>query len=496
MQIRTSANAEKREIHDAIVIPFWKMAEAAIVDIEQFRDIILPPIAAGDFEGKEGEIVCLWSNKPEEKRLLLLGLGSKQAINAESLRRSWSQLVRFCRKQKIKTINLIMPFIETLPHTIATKAIVEGLFFGDYVFDALKSDQLKEEPTNHVELVTLITPEIHETEAIVKAVVKVMSAVWFARDLINGNADDVTPQYLAELASDLSQEHPRIQLESHSRSWIEEQGMGLLLAVSRASFRDPVFICMHYNGNPSSPDRTCVVGKGITFDTGGLNLKPTGSMEVQHSDMSGAAVALAVMKAVASLNLQINLSIVIPSCENAIGSMAYKPGNVYKGYSGKSVEITNTDAEGRLILADALAYAVKELSPSRIIDVATLTGAVEVALGNEVVGLFSNSDFLAEELFVCGQKTYERAWRFPLYDEYKEQLKSDVADIKNAASRSAGAILGAIFLQEFVGNTPWAHLDIAGCAYNKEAKRYLPKRATGIGVRLLVEYLENLEKKE
>ncbi|MBS0655680.1 MAG: leucyl aminopeptidase, partial [Verrucomicrobia bacterium] len=450
-----------------------------------------PPVAAGDFDAKEGDVVCVWSSSPEEKRLLLLGLGEKEKVTAERLRRAWSELTKFCRKQKIKTLNVLLPEIESLPRPIAARAIVEGLFLGNYVYDVHKL-----EPASLVEQITLIASDVHAIEEIVDKVTKVMAAVWLARDLCNGNADDITPQYLSQIAQEIAKEHPRAEAACHGRSWIEEKGMGLLLAVSRASCREPTFICMHYNGNPSSPDRTCLVGKGITYDTGGLSLKPMASMETQRIDMSGAAIALAVFKAVSALNLHINLSIAIPSCENAIGSMAYKIGDVYKGYSGKTVEVTNTDAEGRLILADAIAYAVKELPISRIIDIATLTGAVDVALGGEAVGLFSNSDFLAEELIASGQRTFERAWRLPLYEEYKELLKSDTADIKNASGRSAGAILGAIFLQEFVEDTPWAHFDIAGCAYNKEAKRYLPKQATAVGVRLLVDYLEHLEKKE
>ena len=268
--------------------------------------------------------------------------------------------------------------------------------------------------------------------------------------------------------------------------------MGLLLAVNRASSRDPTFMLIEYKGDPKAHDLTVLVGKGITFDTGGLNLKPTGSMESMKCDMAGAAAVLGVIQAAAALGIKKNITGVIAATENSIGSRSYKPGDVYCGYAGKSVEIGNTDAEGRLILADALAYAVKNLKPSRIIDLATLTGAVEVALGNEAIGLLSNHDVLADLLIRSGSSTGERVWRLPLYEEYKDLLKSDVADIKSTGGRTAGCITAAIFLHEFVGKTPWAHLDIAGTAYLNEAKRYQPKHATGVGVRLMLSLLESL----
>jgi len=235
-----------------------------------------------------------------------------------------------------------------------------------------------------------------------------------------------------------------------------------------------------------------IVGKGITFDTGGLNLKPTGGMETMKCDMAGAATVLGVIQAASMLGLKVNVTGVIASTENCIDAKSYKPGDVYEGYAGKSVEIGNTDAEGRLVLADALAYTEKNLKPTRIIDLATLTGAVEVALGNEATGLLSNNDALSDLIASCGGITGERVWRLPMYEEYKDQLKSDVADIKSTGGRSAGCITAAVFLHEFVGKTPWVHLDIAGTAFLNDGKRYLPKHATGVGVRLLISLLEKL----
>lgn len=267
--------------------------------------------------------------------------------------------------------------------------------------------------------------------------------------------------------------------------------MGLLLAVGRGSDKEPLLTMLTYTGNPKSREHTILIGKGVTYDTGGLNVKPTGSMESMKCDMAGAATVLGVLATVAALGLKLNVTALVPATENAIGSKSFKPGDVYVSHNGKSIEIGNTDAEGRLILADALSYAVKHLKPTRMIDLATLTGAMDVALGSEATGLFSNDDKLAEQLHKAGESTFERVWRMPLFPEYRDQLRSDIADLKNIGTRSGGSITAAYFLKEFVDDIPWAHLDIASTAYLNESKRYHPKFGTGIGVRLITELLES-----
>jgi leucyl aminopeptidase len=264
--------------------------------------------------------------------------------------------------------------------------------------------------------------------------------------------------------------------------------MGLLLAVNRGSMRDPAFILVEYRGNPGSSDVTALVGKGITFDTGGLNLKPTGSMETMKDDMSGAAAVLGAIRAAAALKLKVNILGAIPTTENSIGSKAYKPGDVYRSYSGKTVEIANTDAEGRLVLADALAYVQKHYKPSRIVDFATLTGAVVIALGEEASALFCNDEGFAAKLMDAGSRSAERLWRMPLYPEYKELMKSTIADLKNSGGRAGGLCTSAAFLSYFVKDVPWAHLDIAGTAFLSSPKHYHTTNATGVGVRMLVEF--------
>jgi len=499
MQIRTHVNADKRPEHSAVVMPFYKAKgpQPAVEYPERLLAHAHAPIAASDFTAKNGEVTWLWANEPE-KRIVLLGLGDKETQNSETLRRAFASLCRSCIEKKIASFSLFLPLYDEPVSDAFTKASLEGLYFESYSFDRHKDQEKK---SCKIEEVTLITPKHHKTSELVEDVHKIMQAVFFARDLVNENADIVTPDYLAECAKEIAQNAARITTHVYDKKWIENQKMGLFLAVSKGASSEPRFIHMQYKGNPTSNDHTVLVGKGITFDTGGLNIKSSGFIENQRKDMAGAAACMATLQAVSALELACNVSVVIPTCENAIGSKSFKPGDVQRSYSGKTVEVGNTDAEGRLILADALSYAVKNLNPSRIIDVATLTGSIVVALGSEAIGCFSNSDALSEELFHCGQKTHERIWRMPLYEEYQELLQSDVADIKNVgASRDAGATLAALFLQEFVksddsSEIPWLHLDIAGCAYNKERRRYWQKLATGQPVRLLVSYLEHLAKK-
>lgn len=268
--------------------------------------------------------------------------------------------------------------------------------------------------------------------------------------------------------------------------------MGLLLAVNRGSKIPPQLVVLKYNGNPKSKKYFAVVGKGITFDSGGMNLKPSGHMETMRMDMSGAAAALYTIKTVADLQLKKNVYAVIPLTENLISNSAYRPGDVFKSYSGKTVEIGNTDAEGRLILADALSFTEDKLNPDYIIDMATLTGACLIALGETVAALLSTDEKLAEMIKNASDKTGDKIWQLPLYDEFAENMKSDIADIKNISSdRNAGTIMGAIFLKNFIKDTKWAHIDIAGTAWYSKPRGYRPKNATGYGVRLVTEVIKN-----
>jgi leucyl aminopeptidase len=488
-------NLQNRKKSELLVIPFWKGKKFAELAAERWDEKLIDfdsPIDAKDFKGKEGETLFLYPKKALEKRVLLLGLGEKEKITVERLRRSFATLAKVCRQKRIQNLNVVVPVIQTLTEKDVARGIAEGLLLANYVFEKLKRHTVKDESAQLIKEVALVGLNKKLLSSLKKHV-EISHGVYLARDLVNGNADEITPQHLVEVAKNFAKKLPHVKAHILDKKRLEKEKMGLLLAVNRGSARDPALIILEYKGAPKSKDLTLLVGKGITYDTGGLNLKPTSSMETMKSDMGGAAAVLGVLATVARLKMKLNVSVVIPTTENCIGSKSYKPGDVYVSYSGKSVEITDTDAEGRLVLADAIAYAKETLKPSRIIDLATLTGAIVVALGFEATGLISNHDELADSLIQAGSETYERVWRLPFYDEYRDHLRSDIADMKNSGGRHGGAIIAGHFLHEFVGETPWAHLDIAGTAFLAESRRYHPKHGTGIGVRLLLEYLEQLE---
>lgn len=485
------AQTEKRKVADALVLPLWKGKKHGEWAAEAHS--ILPHLPAvletEDFKGKEGETLFLYVKGQAEKRIILLGLGDKEKATIDSFRRSYGSLVRSCLGKRIQTLNILLPHANHLSSDVCVKGISEGLLLANYSFDKYKSSPEDQLPVLLKKVTFLGHQSMHPPVA--RRAQAICEGVYYARDLVNGNADEVTPQYLAQCARELGKQYPELKVTVFDKKRLQKEKMNLLLAVNRGSELEPVCIIIEYKGNPKSKDHTVIVGKGITYDTGGLNLKISG-MEAMKCDMGGAATCLGSMIALCNLGLKTNVTAVIPSTENGIDARSFKPGDVYTSYSGKTVEMTNSDAEGRLILADALAYAVDKLKPTRLIDFATLTGAIEVALGNEATGLMSNDDALSESLLRAGEETFERLWRMPLYEEYKDKLKSDIADIKSWNGRSASSSVAAIFLQQFVGQTPWAHLDIASTAFLPEAKKYLPKHGTGVGIRLLVEFLENV----
>ena len=488
------ASFEDRKIADLLVVPFWKDKGGKLqlaTDEKKLAQVVSKPLAAGDFKGKEGEVLMVYMEHEPEKRMALLGLGDKEKITTEILRRAYAAITRICLSKKLKNINVIVPALSGLSEENVIRGLGEGLMLANYAFLKHKKETLKENSPVFVQKTVLIGAQ-KNVLTLTKKLAIICKGVNLARDLTNSNADEITPQYLVEFSQEIGKKLP-VKATFFDKKRIEKEKMGLLLAVNRGSHLDPAVIFLEYRGNPKSKDHTVVVGKGITYDTGGLNLKTSGmGMENMRIDMGGAAVALLTLQVAAELKLPINLTAVVPTTENSISATSYKPGDVYTSYTGKTVEIGNTDAEGRLILADVLAYVEKNLKPSRIIDFATLTGGVDIALGNEATGLMSNNDVLGDLLTRAGSETYERVWRLPLFEEYKEGLKSDVGDIKNVATRSASSIMGATFLKSFIGDIPWAHLDIASTAYLSESKRYYPKLATGIGVRLMIEFLEHL----
>lgn len=484
-------NENKRKLTELIVLPFWEGKKGAenAAQIDKYQNLLNSSAILQDFQGKEGQILFIYGNyKDIDKRIALLGLGKKENISVEKLRRIYSQLTRMCHQKKLEEICILPPKTQ-LSEEMLMQGMTEGMLLANYTFDKLK-ELKKTEKLRLLEKVSFIGVSKQGLTYANRWGI-IAEGVYIARDLVNGNADDVTPQYLSKFAKEISKKFPKVKVNILDKKQIEKEKMGLLLAVNQGSVRDPALIILSYQGDPKSKEHTILIGKGITYDTGGLNLKPMASMETMKADMAGGAAVIGTIYAAASLHLKTNVTAIIPATENSIDAKSFKIGDVYKSYEGRTIEITNPDAEGRLVLADAITYAKRKLKPTRIIDIATLTGAIEVALGFEACGLFTNNDDLASRFQQASLNTQEKIWRFPLYEEYLESLKSDIGDMKNSAGRSAGSAVAAKFLQEFVGDTPWAHLDIANVAYLSERKRYHPKFGTGFGVRLLIDLLSN-----
>lgn len=488
MKITAVSDFSHRTTADLFVLPFWEGPMEAC-KAHPFSEKVHSLVSAGDFQGKQGETALLYLEKEKEPRLLLLGLGKEEKVTAETLRRSFAQAVRLAKTKKVKSLNLLIPDSKTLSRSHTIEAMADGLFLTNYAFH-LKKEALREEPIVLLEAMHWIGLEGHELPLVQRSLA-IAETVYFVRDLVNGNADDITPQKLAETALSLQKQFPSVRTTLFDKKKLEEEKMGLILAVNRASNLDPYLIFTSYQGNPHSKEHVVLVGKGITYDTGGLQLKPPDNMLTMKCDMSGAATVLGVVQAAAKLDLKVNVTAVAPVTENSIGSKSYKLGDVYPSYSGKTVEVNNTDAEGRLVLADALSYAVKHLHPSCLIDVASLTGNIVLALGEAMAGFFTNENRLAKELVESGEKTGELLWHMPLNPDYKEAIYSEIADLVNTGGREAGAMKAAFFLQEFVGSVPWAHIDFAGPCYVSKPKHYHPTKGTGFGVRLLLDFLEH-----
>ena len=448
-----------------------------------------------EFEGKGDQVLLIHTSKfLKAKKLLLVGLGKQDDFYLDLIRRRVGNGLK--RVRDIGTSKAVIAMPERIPQKFKTadifQGIVEGAELALFKFDKLVSEKEKEKEKEIKELTLLLESrqDFKEAQKGVDAGEKVSSAVNMSRELIIKPANFSTPTFLAEKAREIAKAL-RLKCKVLSEREIKKLRMGAFLSVAKGSKEPPKFIIMDYHPRRAKPHTIVVVGKGITFDSGGICLKPSKDLYKMKYDMAGGAVVLGVIQAAASLKLPLRVVGLIPATENLPSGSATKPGDVVISHSGKSIEVQNTDAEGRLILADALAFA-KRFKPAAIIDLATLTGACIVALGDQAIGMMGNDQKLMEMFREAGMQTFERVWELPLWKEYEEQIKSDVADIKNIGSNGgAGAILGGIFLKKFVGDCPWIHLDIAGTAWTDRDKDYIPKGATGVGVRLITQVLRN-----
>ena len=457
--------------------------DKSLTDLAQALDeagdsVLSKAMDLGDVKGKSGETNMFYING---QRILLIGLGKKDKFNASGVRLAAGKASRAAISKKVGSV-AVECFCSGLE---SCQAMGEGLVLGSYQFLDYKTKDEKNFELKSATVIGCDHDEITKGTAIGKA-------VCFARDLANHPGNVTTPSRLAEEAGEIAKEGG-MKITVFDRKEITAMGMGALAGVAQGTDEPPKFIVLEYFGSDESQNPKILVGKGLTFDAGGISIKPSSKMDEMKYDMCGSAVVLGVFKALAALKPKLNVVGIVPSTENLVGAKAYKPGDILTAYNGKTIEVLNTDAEGRLILADGLSYASKHYEPEYILDFATLTGAVLVALGHVAAGVMGTDEDLMRLVKESSVNAEEKVWELPLWPEFRKQVKSKIADVKNTgAARQAGTIAGAAFLKEFVGDRiPWVHFDIAGTAWGGKPTSIDPKgSATGWGVRLVLDLID------
>lgn len=497
IEISVKAGSAHKQRDDAVVLPLLEgrkltesgreLQQAAGKEIGTF-------LRKFDNSGKFGISHTLYDVEGTfTQRIELVGVGDEKKLTLQKLRALASKTARKLETSGARDISLYFPELNVRGATLADRvqAIAEGVWLGLYTFNKYQTG--KKENKRALRSVTIMVPsrrDLDDAEVAVATAKAVASGTNFARDLGNEPGNVCTPEFLGDQAAALK--HKKLKVTVMDKKAIEKAGFTALLAVNQGSAKEPRFIVLEYNGGGKSGKGggapVALVGKGLTFDAGGISIKPAGAMDEMKFDMCGSAAVLGIFKAVTEMSLPINLLGVIPSTENLLGGAAYKPGDIITSYKGINIEVLNTDAEGRIILCDALAYAA-EKKPAEIIDFATLTGACVIALGSQATGLLGTGEKIKAGLKKSGEHTHDRVWELPMFDEYQEQIDSKIADIKNTGGREAGTITAACFLSRFVDDIPWAHLDIAGTAWNMKGTDISPMGGTGAGVRLVVDYL-------
>ena len=455
------------------------------------RETVKQVVREKEHTGSFGTICIIHCFTGPANRIMLLGLGPRKSLDKEKVRNLAAKAAN-----KVVEINVreyaIKPFTQLNKDFV--EAISEGSCLSLYKFDQYQSQQASEKihgASSPLKVSLLVERDVQEWQRVLDMTRTINEAVNFGRDLANLPPNECSPEYLARVALELSSKHDRISTRIIERYEMESLGLNGIVAVGMGSNKPPKLVVVEYRGKDDIGTTIpyLLVGKAVTFDTGGISIKPSDRMEEMKFDKSGGCDVLAIMSGLANLRIKGNVVGIIPCVENMPSSSAFRPGDIVRMYNGKTVEVINTDAEGRLILADSIAYGIEKYNPQSIIDLATLTGACVIALGSNIAGAFTNNPELFSKLMKASEKTNERFWELPLYPEFNEQIKSKFADIKNIGGRGGGAITAATFLSNFVNGTPWVHLDIAGTAWTQEGnwdKSYNPKGATGFGIRSLV----------
>ncbi len=491
MQIKVESGDITNQPTKAIIVNFLEgltqpVGAAAAVD-RSLDGAISRLIAEGDLRGKHNELTLLHTfGKIPAGRVLILGLGKPEELTLDRVRDAAANAARYLRRQRCRSAATVAhgAGVADLEADACARAVAEGTLMGLYTFRRHKK---RDEDETDLDELTLVDEDASRLDALQRAVdlgISLAEAANFCRDLANEPGNVLTPSEMAERARAMAYD-AGLECQILERKDMEELGMGALLGVAQGSQQPPKLIVLHYRGAPGQEATLGLVGKGITFDAGGISIKPSAGMQAMKGDMSGGAAVIAAMRAIGRLRPALNVTAIVPATENMPSGSALKPGDILRAMNGKTIEIINTDAEGRLILADALSYA-RRLGLSPIVDVATLTGAISVALGNVAVGAMTNDEAVLDKVKRAAAAAGEKVWQLPMYEEYKEQIKSEVADMKNTGGRAAGSITAAFLLKEFVEDTPWVHLDMAGVdSYDKE-KGVMVKGASGIPARTLV----------
>jgi len=463
-----------------------------VLGLENVDSKIIPSIkqSINDMRGEFGKIVVIPTTGRTAQRILLAGLGKKGNFTNDTIRFVSGKIAQKARELKLKEFSIIVPPSSLIEPISSVSQIVEGCKMSLYKFEKYKSKK-----ENSIPDLTILVSKSEKISKAIKIAAIVSDGAVYTKSIANLPPNECIPATLADFARIISKKN-NMKCNIISKNDLKKKGFGGITAVGQGSKNEPKLIILEYNHGSQNEKPIVLVGKAVTFDTGGISLKPGEKMDEMKFDKCGGCTVIGIMKAVSELKLPINVVGIIPSVENMPGGESYKPGDIIKLYSGKTAEILNTDAEGRLILADALSYGEKQYSPKVIIDFATLTGACIIALGTNIAGMISNNDKLTQKITESSKRTTEEVWELPLNDDYMDMIKSDVADMKNVGiGRAAGTITAAAFLRNAIENTPWVHIDIAGVAWTQvgtKDKPYNPKGATGFGVRLILDYLQNI----
>ena len=498
MKISVTTGAIQDMVSDLIVVNLFEGVSepggATGAVNEALGGAIGEVLAGKDFSGKLGQTALLYPRGAiPAQRVLLVGLGERARFDLDIVRRVSAAAAQRVQDLGVKAYHSIVHGAGAGGLTLeeAAQALVEGTLLGSYAFKRYKTDA--EDSASALESLTLVSFDADAAPMVehgARTGQIIAESACVARDLVNEPANHLTPSLLAQVAQEMAAEWG-LDCQVLDEAQMAEMGMGALLAVAQGSDEPARFIILEHNANRDDLDTYVVVGKGITFDSGGISIKPGSGMERMKADMGGAAATLGAMRAVAALDLPLHVVGLMPATENLPSGRAIKPGDVVTAMSGLSIEVISTDAEGRMILADALAYA-RRYHPKAVVDLATLTGGCVVALGHVASGLMGRDAGLIGSLKRAADASGEKVWELPLYEEYAEQIESDVADVKNSGGRPASTITGALFLDKFAQSYPWAHLDIAGVVWREKAKGYLVKGATGYGVRLVTQWLRDV----